>query len=193
MRLLTSSLYVLLFYVAPGELLLVALSRLLPMPAWLGLVILNLAAYAALWLSLRLGGVAFDDLAPANEGMSKHLRETLDDRGLRWLGVTGCAVLGAGVVFLALANQVPLPFWFLYAAIAAGLTERFQIETPDQAGNSLSPPRCDRAKTEPVPSTGEPNSRRFRNQRKGRTSNRATPRLTPRGDYGPIGEDQSER
>ena len=154
MRLLTSSLYTLLLYVIPGELLLVALSQILPIPVWLGLVIFNLAAYMVIYLSLRLGGVVFDDLASATDGLSKHLHAALEGRGLRWLGLAGTAVVGAGAIVLALAGQLPLPFWFLFAAILVGLTEHFKAVTTSQPSASLPTPRFDLASLEPV-TTGQ--------------------------------------
>lgn len=127
---LTSLIYVLLLFVLPGELGLWSLSKMLGSGGQIQPVIIltafNVIVYMGIYVALHFSKAAYEDFFQEEPGeeqrkRNRKLRDFLSVYGCQWLNVFGLTLIAVGVAVLLLRNALPMPFWFLFAAIIAAL------------------------------------------------------------------------
>jgi len=120
----------LLFWVA--EPLLMVLATWIPHVTYMiALTGLNAVLYALIllivWGANRIY-LDFDVGTVSVKGV--RIVEWMDDSRCRWLNVIGIIGVGSGAVVAALSGKLPLPFWFLFTAVIAGLLDVVRRNKP---------------------------------------------------------------
>ncbi|MDB4055698.1 hypothetical protein N9496_06890 [Akkermansiaceae bacterium] len=128
MILLSSLIFVLLFYVIPMELVLIVASKHLgdwKLTEMTWLATLNIIAYLVILLVVVRLKSAYEFFEGHRESHYKKLKGFLDLRGSRWINLYGLILIAGGTLFFLFQGLIPFPFWFLFAAIVIGLLDVF--------------------------------------------------------------------
>lgn len=137
MLFLTSLIYILLFFLLPGQVLLVWAAPRVPIQSeTLSLILLNVLAYDLIWLVLRASRYAYHEFDGVRNPALRELKSWLHIEGSRGFVVCSLILLGSGAAWLAVQGLLPMPCWFLYGAIALGSLDGFG---PGHQVNMLTP------------------------------------------------------
>jgi len=147
---LPSLLFALLFL--PLEPAFIALAATVPhTPYPLALVGLNVGLYLLIFASLRASRMVYEDFRLGEKQVEGvQLRDWLEVNRCRWLNVLGLVGISAGAVLVFLAGRMPLPFWFLYAAVIIGLLDVMKRKRLVAVRSDLPSPRFDISATTPL-------------------------------------------
>jgi predicted transglutaminase-like cysteine proteinase len=140
---LTSLVFSVLFLLIEPALM--ALAQAIPaVPYSLALAGLNLLVYVVIFFLVRVSRMVFEDSGMGETRVQGvRVRDWLEVNRCRWLNLLGLVgiTVGAGLVFST--GRLPLPFWFLYAAIILGLLDVFKRDRLVPLKSNLPVPRFD--------------------------------------------------
>lgn len=129
MRFLAALLFVLLLFVIPGEMGLMSLATLLATVAGLPyqflLGLLNLGFFLLILVGLYLSRKVWMDFELYRGVRREFIPEFLDVSTARWLNLVGLIVVFVGATAVILHGIMPIPFFYLFAALVIGLVDLF--------------------------------------------------------------------
>ena len=134
-----SLVFSLLFWIA--EPLLMLLAPLIPNTSYpIALAGLNGVLYAIIFLIVLVVKRIYLDFEVGKVAVKGvRIVEWMDDSGCRWLNILGIIGVSAGAIAAAVSGKLPLPFWFLFSAVVAGLLDVTKRNKP--AIETLALPR----------------------------------------------------
>lgn len=140
-----------------------ALALMIPsVPYVLALTILNAALYFAILAVVRAYRRFYEDFRVGEiQTQGVQLRDWLEVNRCRWLNVLGLVGISAGAASVFMAGRLPLPFWFLYAAIIVGLLDVIKSNRLVAVKSDFPSPRVD-LNTVPPPNEGQGRKVEFR-------------------------------
>lgn len=159
MRFLAALLFALLLFVIPGELGLMALAAVLatvatlPYQLWLGL--LNLGIFLLILVGLHFSRKVWMDFELYRGVRRGFILEFLDVSTARWINLAGLVVVSIGAAAVILHGIMPVPFFYLFAAVVIGLVD---LSGKDQLVTWEPEPLPPRIEPVPIPVPPTPDS-----------------------------------
>ena len=103
-------------------------ARAIPsVPYVAALTVLNAALYFAIFVAVRAGRGVYEDFRLGHfQAQGVPLRDWVEVSRCLWVNILGLAGISVGAALVFLSGRLPIPFWFLYAAIIIGLLDVFK-------------------------------------------------------------------